>query len=206
MSRNKNKTSNKKKAPKRTALRAEGQPSSWLGGAPSQTRVGDDLVHVFVDDQNLFFGIVNDSFYGRSFRIDFGQLLLEAARDATGRTRGVASAYIAGIIPDDDSFWRIAENQGFTVRRGYLNAYGRSKQDDAYLITDLTATVCERPTPSTAVLVAGDADYSPPLQKALQKGWRTEVAFVARGVSTYLNPYVHQFRIIQPVDIQYSPL
>src|SRR5690242_20214865 len=133
----KKKKANRKKEPKRSAQRAEGQPSSWAGGAPIHAPIGDDLVHVFVDDQNIFFGITNDTFYGRSFRIDFGELLLHAAKDATGRTRGVASAYIAGVIPDDDSFWRIAQSQGFTVRRGFLNAYGRSKQDDAYLITDL---------------------------------------------------------------------
>ena len=105
------------------------------------------------------------------------------------------------MIPDDDSFWKIAENQGITVRRGFSSAYRRSKQDDAYLITDLAATVCERPKSSTIVLEACDADYVPPLKKALEKGWRTEVAFVARGVSTYLTPLVHQFRIIQPSDI-----
>jgi hypothetical protein len=72
----------------------------------------DERVHVFVDDQNLFYGITNDH-YGPTFRIDFGRLLLQACRRGTGVTRSVGSAYIAGVIPDDDSFWQIAENQGF---------------------------------------------------------------------------------------------
>ena len=117
---------------------------------------------------------------GPGFRIDFGRLLGQAARDAKGNGRGAATAFIAGVVPDDDSFWNVAKAQGFEVKRGFLGAHGRSKQDDAYLITELTATLYEKPGPSTIVLVAGDADYGPPLEKALSKGWRVEVAFFGK--------------------------
>ena len=152
------------------------------GTAPPHQPLVNDLVHIFVDDQNLFWGIVNDQ-RGISFRIDFGQLLIEVCKNQQGVSRGVRSAYIAGVIPDDDTFWQIAENQGFTVRRGFLGSNSRSKQDDAYLITDMTATLYEQDGPSTIVLVAGDADYVPPLTKSLEKGWRNEVAFISRGLS-----------------------
>jgi NYN domain len=175
-----------------------------LGAAKPHGTLVDNRVHVFVDDQNLFWGIVHGT-YGSSFRIDFGQLLIQVAKDSQGQTRGVGSAYIAGVIPDDDSFWRIATREGFTVRRGFLGASGRSKQDDAYLIRDLTATLYEQPGPSTIVLVAGDADYVPPLELALEKGWRNEVAFITRGISTALIPQVHEFRTVEPSAIQYAP-
>jgi uncharacterized LabA/DUF88 family protein len=158
---------------------------------------------VFVDDQNLFLGIVNDM-AGRSFRIDFGELLDVVSRDSTGAVRGVKSAYIAGVIPDDDSFWQIAENQGFTVRRGYLGTGNRSKQDDAFLITEIMSTIYEQDGPSTIVLVAGDADYVPPLIKSLDRGWRNEVAFINRGASMSLEPVVHEFRIISPEAIRHT--
>ena len=193
-----------KKGRKRSTFRGLGEPIARPGGAQPHGSLANDLVHVFVDDQNLFYGVVNAEL-GPSFRLDFGQLLLEVCKDGTGRSRGVKSAYIAGVIPDDDSFWRIAENQGFTVRRGFLGANNRSKQDDAYLITDLTSTLFEQEGPSTIVLVAGDADYVPPLKKSLQKGWRNEVAFIARGVSTALSPVVHQFRGLDPSLIKYRP-
>lgn len=89
------------------------------GRAEKHGKLIDERVHVFVDDQNLFWGIVNQE-YGPSFRIDFGRLLTRASRDISGNTRYVKSAYIAGVIPDDDSFWQMVENQGFTVRHGYL--------------------------------------------------------------------------------------
>jgi len=151
----------------------------------------NNQVHIFVDDQNLFYGVVNHEL-GKSFRVDFGRLLLEVCKNTAGRTRAVGSAYIAGVIPDDDSFWEIAKNRGFTVRRGYLGSRNRSKQDDAYLITDLMTTLYEQPGPSTVVLVAGDADYMPPLMRITEKGWRTEVAFINRGVSGTLARIIHQ--------------
>ena len=73
------------------------------------------------------------------------------------------------------------------------------------LITDLTATLYEQDGPSTIILVAGDADYVPPLQKSLEKGWRNEVAFIDRGVSGALEPVVHEFRVISPSSIEYTP-
>jgi hypothetical protein len=133
-------------------------------------------------------------------------LLSEVSKDTAGKPRAVKSAYIAGVIPDDDSFWRIAEDQGFTVRRGYLGSGNRSKQDDAYLITDLTATLYEQDGPSTIVLVAGDADYVPPLIKSLDKGWRNEVAFINRGASGALETVVHEFRLVSPAAIQHTPV
>jgi uncharacterized LabA/DUF88 family protein len=176
--------------------------SPRVGRAAAHKELADDMVHVFVDDQNLFWGIVND-LAGRSYRIDFGELLTEVSKDSKGKLRAVKSAYIAGVIPDDDSFWQIAANQGFTVKRGYLGMGNRSKQDDAYLITEIVSTLYERDGPSTIVLVAGDADYVPPLIKSLDKGWRNEVAFINRGASASLEPVVHEFRLISPYVIEH---
>ncbi len=158
-------------------------------------------VHVFVDDQNLFYGIRNVQ-RDAAYRIDFGRLLLEIAKDSGGATRAVATAYIAGVIPDDDTFWKIAESQGFTVKRGYLGAGNRSEQDDAYLMCEIVETVWSQPGPSTVVLVAGDADYAPSLIKSLDRGWRTEVAFIDRGISISLEAYVHEFRTLSVSAIQ----
>ena len=174
------------------------------GRAESHGDLANEDVHVFVDDQNLFWGIVNRE-YGPEFRIDFGRLLMVACRNSNGNPRFVRSAYIAGVIPDDDSFWDIARNQGFTVRRGYLAPNNRSKQDDAYLITEIISTIYEQEGPSTVVLVAGDADYVPPLKKSIDKGWRNEIAFIDRGISMNLESVVHEFRTVSPYSIQYMP-
>lgn len=171
------------------------------GRAAPHQMLANNLVHVFVDDQNLFYGISNAR-QDRGYRIDFGRMLMEVAKDSKGTTRGVASAYIAGVIPNDDSFWKIAQNQGFTVRRGYLGAGRRSKQDDAYLISDLVETVCTQPGPATVVLVAGDADYAPPLIKSMDRGWRNEVALIDTGISIALEAYVHEFRTLSASGIE----
>lgn len=172
-----------------------------IGKAEPPRNLVSDKVHLFADDQNLFFGITNQQ-ASKDFRIDFGQLMLVAARDSEGDSRGVASAYITGVVPDDDSFWKIVENQGWNVRRGYLGQANRSKQDDAYLITEMVSTLYEE-GPATLVLVAGDADYVPPLKRAIEKGWRTEVAFIDRGVSNALEEVTHEIRTIIPSQIEW---
>ena len=194
-------TKKRRKSTRQSLSKNQGQIQIRTGRAKEHGELVNDLVHVFVDDQNLFWGIVNDS-YGPHFRIDFGKLLIQAAKTSAGHTRGVRSAYIAGVIPEDDSFWKAAESQGFEVRRGFLTSQNRSKQDDAYLVTDLTRTVCEEEGPSTIILVAGDADYVPPLKLALDRGWRIEVAFMDKGVSGYLEPFTHEFRIMSPSTIE----
>ena len=80
-----------------------------------------------------------------------------------GQARPVRTAYIAGVVPDDDYFWEVAKSQGFEVKRGYLGTNNRSKQDDAYLISEIVSTIYEKQGPSTIVLgCGGDADYMPP--------------------------------------------
>lgn len=169
--------------------------------APAHAKLIDPGVHIFVDDQNLFWGITNDV-YGKGFRIDFGRLALAATRDTSGKARPIRKAYIAGVVPDDDYFWEVAKSQGFEVKRGYLGTNNRSKQDDAYLISEIVSTIYERPGPCTTVLVAGDADYKPPLEKVIAKGWRSEVAFIGHSISVALEPVVHEFREVLPSDIQ----
>lgn len=172
-----------------------------LGNAPKHDELKDNLVHVFIDDQNLFYGIINKN-NNKSYRMDFGRLLLEVSKDDSGNTRGVSSAYIAGVIPDDDSFWEAAKNQGFEVHRGYLGANNRSKQDDAFLIAEMVDTLRVKNGPSTIVLVAGDADYVPALMKTRQAGWRNEVAFINQSVSVALDAHVHQFRVLSEGAIE----
>src|SRR5271155_4810129 len=99
--------------------------SQRVGRAAPHDPLINSGVHIFVDDQNLFYGIVN-SRKDKGYRLDFGRMLLEICKDSAGAPRSVLSAYIAGVIPDDDSFWKAAESKGFTVRRGYLGAGGRS--------------------------------------------------------------------------------
>ena len=170
--------------------------------APAHAPLVDDKVHVFVDDQNLFFGITNNK-YGKGFRIDFGRLLLQACQRPGGITRSVGSAYIAGVIPDDDSFWEIAKNQGFKVRRGYLGTNNRSKQDDAYLITDMVSTIFEQPGPSTLVLIAGDEELrATPAQVVGKRLAQRGRLHRPRHFEKVLEPVAHEIREIVPYDIQ----
>jgi hypothetical protein len=169
--------------------------------APSHNTLANDNVHIFVDDQNLFWGIVN-SLQDKSFRVDIGLLALLAAKASNGSTRVIKSAYVAGVIPDDDYFWEVWKQNNFIVNRGFLGINNRSKQDDAFLIRDMTKTICREEGPSTIVLIAGDADYGPPLEFAIEEGWRVEVLTTGRGISSALEKFVHEFRIFSEDSIR----
>ena len=194
-----------KKKKNQTCIRKKFTPVKRTAKAPQHDDLVNDLVHVFVDDQNLFWGIVNES-YGPDFRLDFGGLLMVAARRSNGLSRGVKTAYIAGVIPDDDSFWRTAVSQGFNVLRGFLGKGGRSKQDDAHLIVKMVSTLYKEKGPSTIVLVAGDADYGPALQEVVEQGWRVEVVYevTSTGVSVALERYTHEFRAVKACDFEHQ--
>ena len=176
----------------------------FSGQARLHQHLINDNVHGFVDDQNLIYGITNNE-GDQSYRIEFGDLLRVAATSSkTNLARSVESACIAGVVPDDDSFWEAARNKGFQVHRGYLGAGGRSKQDDAYLITFIMKTLYEKSGPSTIVLIAGDADYRPPLEQCLEKGWRIEIAFIGHSslISQNLASVCHEFREFSSSEIE----
>ena len=189
------------KGKKKTSDKATSKPKNnsqiitRTAKAPEHKPLANNNVHIFVDDQNLFWGIVN-SLADKSFRIDIGLLALNAAKSSLGVTRVIRSSYVAGVIPDDDYFWEIWKQHNFVVNRGFLGHNNRSKQDDTFLIRDMTKTICREEGPSTIVLIAGDADYGPPLEFAVEEGWRVEVLTTGRGVSSALERYAHEFRNI----------
>ncbi|MCF1744741.1 NYN domain-containing protein [Paradevosia shaoguanensis] len=179
----------------------QGKAIERTARAPAHKPLVNDNVHVFVDDQNLFWDIVNSG-AGKGFRIDIGLLTLAACKDTAGKARFIASAYVAGVIPDDDYFWEVWKQHNFVVNRGFLGHGNRSKQDDAFLIRDMTKTICREAGPSTIVLIAGDADYGPPLEFAVEEGWRVEVFTTGRGVSAALERYAHEFRVVDEEQIR----
>ena len=91
-SRRKKRKKKKKKEPQPVSGKPPPLPvEPRVGRAKPHGKLANELVHVFVDDQNLFYGIVNDG-AGRGYRIDFGKLLTEVSKNAAGETRSTKSA------------------------------------------------------------------------------------------------------------------
>src|SRR5260370_38693137 len=85
----------------RPARRPKPFPRETRGGtAPPHQPLVNNLVHVFVDDQNLFWGFVTAD-RGTGYRFDFGRLRLLAARSSQGHPRGGKTAYVPGVMPED---------------------------------------------------------------------------------------------------------
>ena len=83
----------RKKSARQPSSKNSGKIQIRTGRAQDHGELANELVHIFVDDQNLFWRIVNDR-YGPQFRIDFGRLLIESAKvsDGTHMARGVSGS------------------------------------------------------------------------------------------------------------------
>jgi hypothetical protein len=74
------------------------QPLVRPGAAKAHGSLVDDSVHVFVDDQNLFWGLLNDG-RSRAYRIDFGRMLTSASKDVKTPPRTGHPQYCGSPTP-----------------------------------------------------------------------------------------------------------
>lgn len=145
-----------------------------------------DRLHIFLDNSNVWIegqraatgAGLGDDRKDAAYRIDFGELL-----KLVGAGRAIVQANLYGSEPPpNDSVWNIAKDRGFTPTVFKRNFQNREKKVDTQLCVDVTRAVYSHmPTDRTMVLVAGDADYMPAIEVALQRGWKVEVYFWANA-------------------------
>ena len=177
-------------------------------------KVGGKLpgIHIFVDDSNIW--IEAKKLHAKKYktllnedprvRIDMGKLA-----DVLANGRPVEQGILYGSEPPPiDTVWKkIEEKAGWTVkskRRDMIT--GKEKQIDTNLVADVTATAIRTPVEerTTIVLVTGDANVLPALEKVLEeKQWTIEVYMWKDALSKQLIYYgaKNQRRVeIVPLD------
>jgi uncharacterized LabA/DUF88 family protein len=145
-----------------------------------------EQLHIFLDNSNVWIegqrvaagGSPDDDRMDSSYRIDFGRLMNLVRRD-----REIAEANLYGSEPPpNDSVWRVATERGFRPKVFQRNFKNREKKVDTQLCVDATKSMySHHPKGRVLVLIAGDADYMPAIEVALQRGWRAEVCFWANA-------------------------
>lgn len=168
-------------------------------------------IHIFVDDSNIW--IEAKKLHAKKYktlstdprvRIDMGKLA-----DVLANGRPVEQGILYGSEPPPiDTVWKkIKEKAGWTVkskRRDMIT--GKEKQIDTNLVADVTATAIRTPVQerTTIVLVTGDANVLPALEKVMEeKQWSVEVYMWKDALSKQLIYYgaKNQRRIeIVPLD------
>lgn len=139
----------------------------WIEGQRvSAVRKGIDGISTLAES-------FRDGVVDGSWRFNFGKLKYFAGGDE------VAMARLYGSRPPaSDALWDRARRCGFDVKV-FDRSFGKEKRVDTQMVADVMEDLYERidPKSDVVVIVAGDQDHMPVLEKAKAKGVRVEVVF-----------------------------
>ncbi|CAJ0769020.1 4164_t:CDS:2 [Entrophospora sp. SA101] len=167
------------------------------------------LVHVFVDNSNIFiegkfnigqleyiFDTEKNLYHINQLHIEYGQLLA-LVQDGCGL--GGAPVLVGSRPPPNDSLWKHIQKQGYEVTVYNQNAENREKKVDMEIGASIMDTI-QNYNPGILVLIAGDGDYVPVINRGLNKGWAVEIWFWSSGISNDLKSKV----LFKPLDNCYK--
>ena len=169
-------------------------------------------VWIYVDNSNLW--IEGKKAYAKAHnlltsehpraRFEFGQLYEVVAE---GREVGGGTIY-GSEPPDADTIWAKMKEHGWDVKIEKKSYHtGKEKQVDTRLVADVVDLVGQLKN-GTVIIVSGDSDYIPALNKVLSRGWKVEVWSWEKALSAdirkhdsrgkglrveQLNGHIHQF-------------
>ena len=112
-----------------------------------------------------------------SYRLDFGKLYTFLV---TNGSTEVARAMLFGSRPPpNDTLWAIAKSAGFEPIIEDRNAANKEKKIDTGIVAAMFEHAFTEADKSrdTFVLVAGDGDYMPAVDRLVKKDFRVDVAF-----------------------------
>jgi uncharacterized LabA/DUF88 family protein len=111
--------------------------------------------------------------YDNSFRLDFGKVMKIANNEPIKVSR-----FYGSKPPEADSIWKQAENAGFRLTILDRNVRNKEKGVDASMIADIMEDMYETAQPGDVfIIIAGDADYIPAVEKLHGKNFEVHVLF-----------------------------
>lgn len=139
-----------------------------------------EKVFVYVDNSNIW--IEGKKVSGQAqnpptesdywYRVESGKLLNHVL---AGRTLAEPPTLYGSIPPPNDSVWNKIRDAGFDVKLFERNVRNREKGLDMEIGLDMNDKSRDVTPPATMILVAGDADYVPVLNRVRGRGWKVEV-------------------------------
>lgn len=112
-----------------------------------------------------------------SYYIDFGKLYSFLANSNPNEIK--RAMLFGSRPPETDTLWNIARNAGFEVVVEDRNQWNQEKKIDTGITVELITDAFEKVSKDndTIILVSGDSDYVPAVQKLIGKGFTVDVAF-----------------------------
>ena len=176
---------------------------------------------VFVDNSNVWIegkyvsavkrGFAKDIYDAHSrklqdngWAVDFGRLLYEVTET---NISDIKDAILFGSKPTDkDSLWKTMEQCGFRVVSLPRNIANKEKQIDTGIVAEILETLYTRATEDDIfVLVMGDSDYVPVMQRISNKNVKTVVAFwenVSGELKKAAGQYINLSDVIEKITYQ----
>lgn len=117
--------------------------------------------------------------FDNTFKLDFGKAL-EIANNAPIK----AARFYGSRPPDADSVWRAAESAGFRLTILDRNARNKEKGVDSSMVADIMTDLYELAEPGDIfIIMAGDADYVPVIERLHRKQYEVHVLFWEHAAS-----------------------
>lgn len=111
--------------------------------------------------------------FDNSFRVDFGRVLEIANNEPVKSAR-----FYGSRPPDADSIWTTAKSAGFRLTILDRNVRNKEKGVDASMIADIMEDMYEIAEEGDIfIIIAGDADYVPAIEKLHRKNYEVHVLF-----------------------------
>lgn len=117
--------------------------------------------------------------FDNEFKVDFGRVL-EIANNAPIKV----ARFYGSRPPEADSVWQAAKNAGFRLTILDRNIRNKEKSVDASMIADIMTDMYEIAKEGDIfILITGDADYVPVIQKLKAKNFEVHVLFWEHAAS-----------------------
>ena len=137
--------------------------------------------------------------FDQAFKLDFGQALAVANNAPIKVAR-----FYGSRPPEADSVWNAAQAAGFRLTILDRNQRNKEKSVDSSMVADIIEDLYNLATPGDIfIIMAGDADYVPVVQKLQAKNYEVHVLFwdhaaveLKKAADNFLslNGYLHQLQ------------
>ena len=152
-------------------------------------------VWIYVDNSNIWIGakyLANKEKHFKSSQDHRVRISIGNLTDVVAKSREVKMGTLYGSEPPQiDSVWeKIRKHKHWTVKtkkKSFLTH--KEKEVDAQLLVDVTEVACTTPPAerSTIILITGDADMCPAVEKILNyDGWKVEIYMWKHSLSDRL--------------------
>ena len=150
--------------------------------------------YIYVDNSNLYiegkrvsavknrlamniYDAMNNRIIDHSYTISFGRLHEFVA--GTDESKIARAALFGSRPPPNDGIWQFAKRAGFELILEDRNVANKEKKIDTGIVSAMVRDAYRnmKALSDTIVLVAGDADFVPPVRQLVEDGFNVEVVF-----------------------------